>query len=82
MNDKPETIFDHNLTKKEALAVLGWFDLTQDRIDRYFEETHGDWLLYHLAALYEYRGDEKKMQEFLDRCEDQRAAKKFGFHYY
>lgn len=60
MNDKPETIFDHNLSKDEAFAVLGWADITENRIAWYFETTHGDWFLYHLAALYEYRGDEKR----------------------
>lgn len=78
-----ETIFDHNITEKEIIAIYGWCKYpTQQRINRFVLDDDQDYHYLQINTLYELRGDMVKAQKYLDKCENQRRAERHGFHAY
>ncbi len=68
-----ETIFEHNVTKKE-LELLKGFNPAGKISNReiYLQEKNEDRSLADLYRLYVLRGDNYKAEEFLDRIHDSR----------
>ena len=66
-----ETIFEHNVTKKE-LELLKGFNPVGKIFSRefYLKEKNEDSSLSDLYRLYLLRGDNLKAEEFLDRIHD------------
>lgn len=72
-----ETVFDHNITKEEREAVLGFADSTLDEFDDWTQIDHYG-LIYRL---YTYRGDHKTAKRYADRLPNT-IAKVFGTCYH
>jgi hypothetical protein len=68
-----ETVFDHNITKEEKEAVLGFADSSIEEFDDWTQIDHYG-LIYRL---YIYRGDRKTAQRYADLIPDT-VAKVFG----
>lgn len=72
-----ETIFDHNITKKEMKDVMGFDDWTLNDFKDWNQRDHYG-LIYRL---YVYRGNNKKAQEYADKIPDD-IHKLFGTCYH
>ena len=70
-----ETVFDHNITKEERIAIFGSELATKDFYLSlgYDERAHNSWLY----RLYTYRGDHTMAKKFADRIPND-VAKVFG----
>ncbi len=68
-----ETIFEHNVTKKELelLRSFNPFEKISNR-ESYLKEEDEDKSLSDLYRLYVLRGDDFKAEEFLNRIRDDR----------
>ena len=60
-----ETIFDHNITKEELKAVVGFSTVTKERLDSLgFTQRDHYGVIYRL---YTYRGDHKTAKKYADK---------------
>jgi hypothetical protein len=68
-----ETIFEHNVTKKELELLKGFNPAwTISNRDVYLKEKNEDRSLADLYRLYVLRGDNYKAEEFLNRIHENR----------
>ena len=68
-----ETIFEHNVTKKELELLKGFNPIgTISSRESYLKEKNEDKSLADLYRLYLLRGDNMKAEEFLNRIRDNR----------
>lgn len=68
-----ETIFEHNVTKKELELLKGFNPIGKiTSRDSYLKEKSEDRSLADLYRLYVLRGDNFKAEEFLNKIHDQR----------
>jgi hypothetical protein len=68
-----ETIFEHNVTKKELELLKGFNPVGKiTSRESYVKEKNEDRSLADLYRLYVLRGDNHKAEEFLDKINDMR----------
>ena len=68
-----ETIFEHNVTKKELELLKGFYPIGKiSSRDSYSKEKNEDRSLADLYRLYVLRGDDLRAEEFLNRINDKR----------
>ncbi len=68
-----ETIFEHNVTKKELELLKGFNPVGKiSSRESYLDEKNADRSLADLYRLYVLRGDNYKAEEFLNRIHDMR----------
>jgi hypothetical protein len=68
-----ETIFEHNVTKKELELLKGFNPVGRiSSRESYLKERNEDRSFADLYRLYVLRGDNIKAEEFLDRIHDKR----------
>lgn len=66
-----ETIFEHNVTKKELELLKGFNPIGRiSSRESYLKEKSQDKSFADLYRLYVLRGDEMKAEEFLNRMND------------
>jgi hypothetical protein len=69
-----ETIFEHNVTKKELELLKGFNPIGKiSSRESYLKEKNEDRSLADLYRLYILRGDNLKAEEFLNRITDSRC---------
>ena len=74
-----ETVFDHNITREELEAVLGFSDVTKERLDSLgFTQRDHYSIIYRL---YTYRGDHVTAKEYADKIPND-VHKVFGTCYH
>ena len=72
-----ETVFDHNITVEEMLAVFGYDDITIDDFKEWNQEDHYSVIL----RLYGYRKNKEMYQKYYDLIPDN-IHKLFGTCYH
>jgi hypothetical protein len=66
-----ETIFEHNVTKKELELLKAYYPVGRiSSRESYIQEKNEDSSLADLYRLYVLRGDNIKAEEFLNRISD------------
>lgn len=68
-----ETIFEHNVTKKELELLKGFNPVGKiSNRESYLKEKNEDRSLADLYRLYVLRGDDSKAEQFLNKIHDMR----------
>ena len=74
-----ETVFDHNITKEEREAVLGFANVTKERLNSLGFTQRGHYEIIY--RLYTFRGDHVTAKRYADKIPND-VQKVFGTCYH